>query len=102
MPRRKKESFKCPECGQSFALKMHLGRHLSAKHGRVPLTAKSAPAKKNRAKRPGRSARPVGRPAGVAGKLGLRNLSLEQLIQVIAAAKEEAGRRITEFQNIMR
>ena len=94
MPR-KKQHFRCPKCGQSFGMKMHLGRHLSAKHGMG--RAKTA----RRAGRAGRAGR-VGRLKRVAGRLGLQGFSLEQLIALIAAAKEEAGRRIAEFQEIMR
>lgn len=99
MPR-KKAGFKCPKCGQSFGLAMHLGRHMSAKHGQAPTGAgKRAKAKKRRA---GRKGRRVGRPAGAAGKLGLRNLSLEQLVDVITAAREEVALRIAGFQDLMR
>ncbi len=101
MPR-KKGKFTCPKCGQSFGLAMHLGRHLSAKHGQARATStKGARGARlgGQAKRRGRQ---VGRPAGIVGRLGLRNMSLEQLIGVISAAKDEAGRRIAEFQEVMR
>jgi uncharacterized C2H2 Zn-finger protein len=103
MPR-KKAGFKCPHCGQSFGMKMHLGRHLSAKHGQAPAAfAKPAmPASKPVYSAGGRRGRRPGRPGDIGARLGLRDLSLEQLVEAIAAAKEEAGQRIAQFQEIMR
>ena len=97
MPR-KQAKLRCSKCGQSFKLAMHLGRHMKAKHGKAAKAAKAKKAKKGGA----RKARRMGRPSGVAGRLGLRSMSLEQLMEVIAAAKREAGRRIAEFRKVMR
>ncbi len=101
MPRRKSK-FTCPKCGQSFGLAMHLGRHLSAIHGQVRAKSRKGVRGPKPGRRGGRRGRPVGRPAGAGGRLGLRNMSLEQLVEVISAAKDEAGRRIAEFQEAMR
>jgi uncharacterized C2H2 Zn-finger protein len=98
MPR-KKAAFKCPQCGQSFGLAMHLGRHMSAKHGKTPATS-GRPKKRQGAT--ARAAVRRGRPSGIAGRLGLHNLTLEQLVETIAAAKDEAARRLAAFQDIMR
>jgi len=97
MPRTKAK-FTCTKCGQKFGMAMHLGRHMKAKHGRPSAKPpKAKKAKKGRA----RKARRIGRPPGVAGRLGLRSLSLDQLVQVIAAAKEEGQRRIAEIQEVI-
>jgi len=98
MPR-KKETYKCPECGKSFKLAMHLGRHRCAVHGKQPVG--EARSKKRLAP----TAQPAprrGRPGGIAGRLGLHNLTLEELVEVIAGAKQEAARRLAAFQEIMR
>ncbi|MGB9623771.1 MAG: hypothetical protein ACPMAQ_02825 [Phycisphaerae bacterium] len=95
----KKEVYKCAKCGQSFKLAMHLGRHLSAKHNVPPVS------KARSKKRLPLTAQPAlrrGRPGGIAGRLGLHNLTLEQLVEAIAAAKEEAARRLAAFQEMMR
>ncbi len=94
MPR-KKTRFTCSKCGKTFGMAMHLGRHMATIHGKSP--AKSARGPKP-PKGAARTARPAGRPAGAAGRFGLRNMSLEQLIDVIAAAREEANGRIAEIQ----
>ncbi len=88
MPRAKSK-FTCAKCGQSFKMAMHLGRHMHTRHGQR--TAKPAA-------RAVVAGAPKGRPAGIGGRLGLRNMSLDQLIGVITAAKMEASRRIAEIQ----
>lgn len=70
----------------------HLGRHMSAMHGVKP---KTKAAKKGRR---GRRGRRPGRPKGMASKLGLANLTMEELGQLLAAAKSEAQSRIAELQ----
>jgi hypothetical protein len=39
---RKKQQFKCPKCGQSFKMAMHLGRHMTTIHGHSPKRSASA------------------------------------------------------------
>lgn len=101
MPRKKAAKFKCKKCGKTFGMAMHLGRHMVAKHGQKPKTAKPK-RPKQAAKGRARKARRVGRPSGVAGRLGLRKMSLDQLIGVIAAAKDAVARRIAEIQEAIR
>ena len=93
MPRKKATTFKCKKCGKKFAMAMHLGRHMATMHGQRP---------KKAAKRAARKGRRGGRPPGVVGRLGLRGMSLDQLVQVIAAAKQEAASRLTELQEAIR
>ncbi|HOW17913.1 MAG TPA: hypothetical protein PLC79_02670 [Phycisphaerae bacterium] len=95
----KKEVYKCSKCGQTFKLAMHLGRHLSAKHGVTPASAARSKKRQPFAAQP---ALGRGRPGGIAGRLGLHNLTLEQLVETIAAAKKEAARRLAAFQEMMR
>lgn len=88
MPRKK---FKCPKCKRSFKMAAHLGRHTSTMHG----GAKRKAARKT--KHPG-GAKRRGRPPGIASKLDLRSLTFEQLKEVVQAARDEAQRRMSEFQ----
>ena len=95
MPRTK-AGLKCEKCGQSFKLPMHLGRHMTTRHGETPKTAK--PVKRRRASKK-RTRR--GRPRAAVGGLNLRGMSLDQLMGVITAVKEEAHRRIAELQEVV-
>ncbi|HOW74203.1 MAG TPA: C2H2-type zinc finger protein [Phycisphaerae bacterium] len=85
--RRKKTGFKCTKCGKSFKMAMHLGRHMKTTHGQAK------PLKATRDRKP---AAREGRPA--AGIASLKDLSLDQLVGLIAAAKAEASRRMTELR----
>jgi len=101
MPRKKAAKFKCAKCGKEFGMAMHLGRHMTTIHGRAPKAGKAAKPKKP--KRAGaRKGRRVGRPPGVVGRLGLRNMSVDQLLEVIAAAKDEVTKRIADIQDAIR
>lgn len=102
MPRKKAAKFTCQECGKAFDLAMHLGRHMTTIHGQTPKAAKVAKSKKARktAKVGARKHRRGGPTAGVVGQLGLHNLSIDQLVEVIAAAKQEGQRRIAEMQQM--
>jgi len=101
MPRKKAAKFKCEKCGKAFTMAMHLGRHMVAKHGQAPKAAKAAKPKKA-TKRAARKRGRVGRPPGVVRRLGLRDMSLDQLVEVIAAARDEGERRIAEIQESLR
>ena len=92
MPRK---TFKCPKCDRSFSMAGHLGRHMGATHGTKKRKKQTKKAKKRSVRR--RKKR-VGRPKGVAARLGLKDLSLEQLSQVIDAARAEARRKIVELE----
>ncbi len=89
MPRKKAARFRCEKCGKTFGMAMHLGRHMATIHGQKTRKA---------VKRAAGKGRRGGRPAGVVGRLGLRNMSLDQLVQVIATAKAEAANRLAELQ----
>ena len=89
-----KETFKCPKCDRSFSMAGHLGRHLSATHG----TKKRKTAKKAKRRSAKRRKKRAGRPKGVASRLGLKDMSLEQLSQVIDAARAEARQKLVAFE----
>ncbi len=93
MPRK---TFKCPKCDRSFSMAGHLGRHMSASHGRKKRKKAAKKAKRRSAKR--RKKRRAGRPKGVAARIGLKDMSLEQLSQVIDTARAEARRKIVELE----
>ena len=44
MPRKKAAKFTCEKCGKAFGMAMHLGRHMTTIHGRLP--TRSVPAAK--------------------------------------------------------
>ena len=94
-----KKSLKCPKCPRTFSMAAHLARHLSSTHASAK---KKVAAKKKRkakaarkAKRAG--AKRLGRPKGVVARLGLRDMTLEQLTDVIAAARAEAHGKLREL-----
>ncbi|HOW72602.1 MAG TPA: C2H2-type zinc finger protein [Phycisphaerae bacterium] len=89
MPRKKAAKLRCTKCGKTFKMAMHLGRHMKTIHGQ----AKRLKAKKGR-----KPAARKGRRAGTAQIAGLHDLSLDQLVGLIAAAKAEADRRMAELQ----
>jgi len=71
MSRKKAAKFKCAKCGKVFGMAMHLGKHMTTTHGQKPRAAKATKPKKAK-KRATRKGRRIGRPAGAAGRLGLR------------------------------
>jgi len=93
-----KTKFKCSKCGRSFKMKAHLARHQSAGHG-AKKTAKKKTVGKEAKKR---KVRRGGRPKGIAARLGIRDMSLEQLTELIAAARGEARRKLAELQKAMK
>ncbi|NLW34434.1 MAG: hypothetical protein GXY80_02975 [Syntrophorhabdus aromaticivorans] len=92
----KAKTLKCSKCDRTFSMPGHLGRHMVAMHGATP---KTKPAKKGKIGRRGRprGKRP-GRPKGISKKMGLANMTIDQLAQLIDAAKDEAQRRIGQLQ----
>ena len=92
MPRK---TFKCPKCDRTFKMAGHLGRHVTATHGRKK---RKKAAKKAKKRSGGRRKKRAGRPKGVASRLGLKDMSLEQLSQVIDAARAEAKQKLVAFE----
>ena len=87
-----KKKFKCSKCDRSFSMAGHLGRHMSAIHG----AGKAKAASKKKTKR--RAGKKAGRPTGLVSRLGLRNMTLDQLQELIAAAREQGRRKIGELR----
>jgi len=116
-----KGDFKCSKCGRSFSMAAHLARHMSTIHAspqqRAAAKRKRATAKRKRSvakKRPvgrpkkrvkrarGTGARAVGRRSGAVARLGLSNLTLEQLCEVIEAAQVEARRKMATISKALK
>ena len=102
MPTKK---FNCSKCDRSFSMAAHLARHMSTLHAspqdRKAMAAKAAAKKRSSAKGGTKKRGPskkVGRPTGLISRLGLRDMSLEQLGNVIDAARETAHQKIAEMQ----
>ena len=90
-----KKTFKCSKCDRSFKMAGHLARHQSATHGTKKKT-KSVKKAKRRGKK--RTMKRAGRPKGSTSRFGLKTMNLEQLTQLIGAARTEARRRLTEIE----
>ncbi len=95
-----KKKFKCSKCDRSFSMAAHLARHMGTLHASPKArAAKAAKAKaKQRRTTKGSTAKRAGRPTGLVSRLGLRDMTLEQLQNVIAAAREQGQRKIDELR----
>lgn len=95
-----KKKFKCSKCGRSFSMAAHLARHVTTLHASPRArAAKAAKAKARKSKTiKGRVAKRVGRPTGRTSRLGLRDMTLEQLQDVISAARDQAQRKLEELR----
>jgi len=91
-----KGEYVCEECGKTFRMAAHLGRHKSTIHGERKAPAKRTKKRKKRTTRAGARGR-VGRPPNIVTRLGLRDMSLDELREVIDAAKAEAQRRLADL-----
>lgn len=95
MARAVKGAFKCARCTRSFSMAAHLARHMSTIHSRGKKKAKKLGRPKMSAKA-GRKR--MGRPPAIASRLRLRELSFEELKQIVETARDEAQRRFREFE----
>ncbi len=105
MPRKRATgSFKCSKCERVFSMKAHLARHESTIHASPGARAaakrlKVKMGKKKPGRKPGpKTGRKPGRPSGLAARVGLRDMTLEQLTELISAARAEAQMKIAEYQ----
>jgi len=98
-----KGSFKCPKCDRTFSMAAHLARHMNSVHAskgkKKAAKRKVAERRKSPKVRPGR--RP-GRPKGMAAQLKLKGMTLEQLTELIAAARAEAQRKMAEISKALK
>ena len=90
-----KKTFKCPKCDRSFSMAAHLARHKNTIHA----TAKQKAAAMKKAKRSTKkTVKRTSRPKGVAARVGLSRMGMEDLTDLIAAARQEATRRLAELK----
>lgn len=99
MAKARKGKFKCPRCDRTFSMAAHLARHKNSAHGPKKAKKKAQARKKTRR---GRKAKRAGRPRGVASRMGLQNMSLEELSQLITAARAAARRKMAELGKALR
>jgi len=85
-------TFRCKRCKRTFSMAAHLARHMSTVHATAGKRKKKAMAGKRKIKRRG------GRPKGIAGRVGLSSMSLDQLGAVIDTARAEARNRLRELE----
>ena len=103
MPKSKKKTMRagkklpCSICGKKFSMPAHLARHRSAIHG-VRKKSKKKAIKKRRKKA---AARRAGRPPAIATRFALKDLPIDDLAALIKAARQEADRRLREYQQLL-
>ncbi len=91
-----KKTFKCKKCDRTFTRPGPFAWHMQSMHGAKK--KKKATTKKAKRRSVRRKKKRAGRPKGVASRLGLGSMSLEQLIQVIDAARAEARRKLAALE----
>ena len=96
----KKDAYACDKCERTFSMPGHLVRHQNAAHGTGRKTKRVAKAGRGR-RGTGRPAARAGRPKGITARLGLRDMTLEDLSQLIDAARDEARRRVAQLQKAL-
>ncbi len=96
MPRK---TFKCSQCNRTFTRPGPFAWHMQSMHGAKK--KKKTPAKKAKKRSVRRRKKRAGRPKGVPARLGLKDMSLEQLSQVIDAARAEARQRLVELEKVI-
>lgn len=90
-----KKTFKCKKCDRTFTRPGPFAWHMQSMHG----AKKRKKAAKKAKKRSGmRRKKRAGRPKGVASRIGLGSMSLEELTQVIDAARTEARRKLADLE----
>lgn len=87
--------FNCPKCDRSFSMAAHLGRHVTTMHA---TKRKTKMASKNKTSGKKKGARRMGPPTSIERKFGVRNMSLDQLGNLISAARVAARDKIAEFE----
>lgn len=99
------KNLRCPKCDRTFGLPGHLARHLSATHGVKSRRAKKKKSGRGPGRPPGSKNKRVaaagrGRPSAMVSRLGLRDMSIDQLADVIDAARDEARRKLATLQEM--
>ena len=91
-----KMTLKCKKCDKTFTRPGPFAWHMQSIHGAKK--KKKAKAKKANWRGKERTMKKGGRPKGAAGRLGLKTMNLEQLMQLIDAARYEARSRLAEIE----
>ena len=86
MPRKK---FKCSKCDRSFSMAAHLARHVNTIH---------ATGKRKANQRHGKKMLRLGRPKGISSRFALGGMSLDELMNLIDAARVEARQRLSDVE----
>ncbi len=90
-----KKTFKCSKCDRSFKMAGHLAWHMQSMHGAKKKTKVAKKAKRRGKKR---AMKRAGRPKGSGTRVGLKKMSLEQLMQLIDGARGEARSRLADIE----
>ena len=89
-----KKTFKCKKCDKTFSRPGPFAWHMQSMHG----AKKKKVAKKAKRRGKKRTMKRAGRTKGAASRLGLKTMTLEQLTQLIDAARGEARSRLAEIE----
>ncbi len=89
-----KKTFKCKKCDRTFTRPGPYAWHMQSMHG----AKKRRTVKKAKRRTVRRKKKRAGRPKGVASRLGLGSMSLEELTQVIDAARAEARQKLAALE----
>ena len=92
MPR---TTLRCKKCDKTFSRPGPFAWHMQSMHGAKKKTKTLKKAKRRGKKR---TMKKAGRPKGAASRLGLKTMSLEQLTQLIDAARVEARSKLAEIK----
>ena len=89
-----RKKLKCPKCDRKFSMAAHLARHKNTMHG----GKKRATSNMAKTRPTTRMTNRSDRPRGVGG---LQNMSLDQLMNLIDAARGEARSRLAEIESVI-
>ncbi len=90
-----KKTFKCKKCDKTFTRPGPFAWHMQSMHGAKKKTRVAKKAKRRGKKR---TMKRAGRPKGSTSRFGLKKMSLEQLTQLIDAARGEARSRLADIE----
>jgi len=103
MARAVKGKYKCPKCDRTFSMAGHLGRHMNTIHAsKAAKKARKKRASVKRTARRRRAVRRVRRPRQVAARSTLQGMALEELGQLITAARAEARRKMAALRKALK